>query len=423
MAQLLTPEQLKQISRLRFTQPFESEFWADWAERIRRPVTIIAYAGLALCVLFAGGTLLFMDRSTSEGNITSTLAVLPVLIATLFLVRSRYWSKLNPVTLWAAIGALVISNSNAILSLEQASYDRAVISLWMFFSVIVIGSGLALVRNAVVALAMIIGSYLYLTLAVRHVGSDAMAINLIVITQTVFFALAASYVAEVRARREFLLGRMLDLERHKSEELLLNVLPREIAHRLKDSPGVLAQRHEDASVLFADIVGFTPYAAAREADEVVGFLDDLFTRFDDLIEHKGLEKIKTVGDAYMVAGGVLDRKHDHVREIAELAIEMRDVAREMGVQLRIGVHTGPLVAGVIGRRKFLYDLWGETVNIASRMESHGLPDHVQVSSAVANQLTGAFELHRRGVIEIKGMDAAETFFLVGITGSADVPSA
>src|ERR1044072_9560323 len=116
-----------------------------------------------------------------------------------------------------------------------------------------------------------------------------MAINLIVITQTVFFALAAAYVAEARPRREFLLGRMLDLERHKSEELLLNVLPREIAHRLKDSPGVLAQRHEDASVLFADIVGFTPYAAAREADEVVGFLDDLFTRLDALSEHTGLE--------------------------------------------------------------------------------------------------------------------------------------
>lgn len=421
MAQLLTPEQLKQISRLRFPQPLEAEFWLDWAERIRRPVTIIAYAGLGLCAIFAGGTLLFMDRSTSEGNITSTLAVLPVLLATLFLVRSKYWAKANPITLWAAVGSLVVSNSSAILSLEQASYDRAVISLWMFFSVIVIGSGLALVRNAIVALAMILGSYLYLTLSVRHVGHEAMAINLIVITQTVFFALAASYVAEVRARREFLLGRMLDLERHKSEELLLNVLPKEIAHKLKDSPGILAERHEDASVLFADLVGFTPYSAAREPDEIVGFLDELFSRFDDLVEKRGLEKIKTVGDAYMVAGGVLDRKHDHLREIAELAIDMREIARELGVQLRIGLHSGPLVAGVIGRRKFLYDLWGETVNIASRMESHGLPDHVQVSSVVANQLGSQFELQSRGMIEIKGMDSAETFFLLGISPQPKPP--
>lgn len=411
MTQLLTPEQERQIARLRFPQPLESEFWIDWAEKIRKPVQIIAVIGFILCFLFIVATIALGASVGRETNFRSVSFVVVVLALTLVLVRSKIWIRVNPLPLWLVVAGMAFANGYGMLTMDSDAYERMIISNWMFFFVIVIGSGLALVRSATIAVAILLGSYLYLSFGLRTLDEPARTSNLMVIAQTVLFAMAASYVAERRARTEFLLGKLLDEERHKSEELLSNVLPREIAHRLKASPGILAQRHEDASVLFADIVGFTPYASSREPDEVVGFLDDLFSRFDHLVEEKGLEKIKTVGDAYMVAGGVLDRKEDHLKAMAQLAIELREVARECGVQIRLGIHSGPLVAGVIGKRKFLYDLWGETVNVASRMESHGLPDRVQVSSAVADRLKDHFELESRGNVEIKGMGVAETFFL------------
>jgi guanylate cyclase len=283
----------------------------------------------------------------------------------------------------------------------------------MFFSVIVIGSGLALVRSAAIAIAIVLGTYLYMSFGLRVLLEPARTSNLMVLSQTVLFALAAAYVAEVRARREFLLGHLLDQERKKTEGLLSNVLPDEIAARLKDNPGVLAERHEDASILFADLVGFTPYASSRDAKEVVGFLDDIFSRFDDLVEKHGLEKIKTIGDAYMVAGGVLQGRSGHLDSMADLALAMQAVAKQSGTQMRIGIHCGPLVAGVIGRKKYLYDLWGETVNTASRMESHSLPGRIQVSITVATRLRTAFDLEDRGFIDVKGVGPMQTSFLLG----------
>jgi len=292
----------------------------------------------------------------------------------------------------------------------------------MFFSVIVIGCGLALVRSAAVSMTLLAAGYLWLSYGFRPLSEPARTANLVVLWQTIVFAMASAYVAEVRARREFILQKLLEEERAKTQEVLSNVLPEQIAQRLKTSPGVLAERHEDACVLFADIVNFTPFVVSHSAEEVIRLLDEVFSRFDELVERRGLEKIKTVGDAYMVAGGVLDGGEDHLHQLAELALDFRDSARHMGVRMRIGMDCGPIVAGVIGRKKYLYDLWGEAVNVASRMESLGIADRIQVTAGVADRLRDMFDLEERGIVEVKGIGPVSTYFLLSRSASSSSSS-
>jgi class 3 adenylate cyclase len=213
--------------------------------------------------------------------------------------------------------------------------------------------------------------------------------------------------------------RALAAERERSERLLLNVLPAPIAERLKQREDVIADGFPDATVLFADLVDFTRYSQRIAPVEVVAALDDLFTAFDGIAERQGLEKIKTVGDAYMVAGGLPEPRPHHAEAVAEMALAIRDeVARHAGpdgrpLQVRIGIDTGPVVAGVIGRRKFIYDLWGDTVNTASRMESHGVPGCIQVTDRTYRRLRDGYRFQRRGPIDVKGKGEMVTWFLLG----------
>ena len=211
----------------------------------------------------------------------------------------------------------------------------------------------------------------------------------------------------------------LRAEQARSEALLENVLPGSIAARLKDATGSIADHFDAATIVFADVVDFTPLARRLPPDEVVGILDRLFSHFDTLVERHGLEKIKTIGDAYMAAAGVPDPLPDHARKAALLALDMRDavatstIAGELGLELRIGINSGPVVAGVIGTKRFVYDLWGDAVNIASRMESNGTPGEIQITRATYELLGDAFVCRRRGAIEVKGKGEMETWYLVG----------
>jgi class 3 adenylate cyclase len=231
--------------------------------------------------------------------------------------------------------------------------------------------------------------------------------------------LAAAYPTDRALRRDFLLGRLLMDEKQRSEMLLSNVLPEPIKERLKEKWEVIAENYNEATVLFADVVNFTPFAAGLAPEKVVGFLNGIFSQFDELVEKHGLEKIKTVGDAYMVAGGLPTPKSDHLEAVANLALEMQGVmASTMGpdgapMKIRIGIHTGPLMAGVIGTRKFVYDLWGDTVNTASRMESHGIGGQIQVTEAVVSGLADRFEFEERGSVSVKGKGEMVTHWLVG----------
>jgi len=205
--------------------------------------------------------------------------------------------------------------------------------------------------------------------------------------------------------------------RHETEALLRNVLPEAIADRLKPGERVIADHFDQASILFADVVDFTPFAEARSPQETVAVLNDLFTAYDRLADQFGLEKIKTIGDAYMVVAGVPEHRDDHASVLVEMALAMhRHVERHEPVfgrrlQIRTGIASGPVVAGVIGQRKFSYDLWGDTVNTAARMESSGLPDCIQVTDATCRLLAGRYPFERREGVEVKGKGVMTTWTL------------
>ncbi len=211
--------------------------------------------------------------------------------------------------------------------------------------------------------------------------------------------------------------RSAKIERDRAESLLLNILPAPIAEEMKRGRQVIAESHEDVSVLFADIVSFTELSSRLSCHALVDLLNRVFTAFDQLSDQHGLEKIKTIGDNYMVVGGVPSSSAHHAEAIAAMALDMQAwVAgfRSPAVgplALRIGIHSGPVVAGVIGRRKFIYDLWGETVNIASRMETHGLPGRIHVSGTMARRLQERYCLEERGQMPIKGVGAMTTYWL------------
>ncbi len=216
----------------------------------------------------------------------------------------------------------------------------------------------------------------------------------------------------------------IDHANETSERLLLNILPAPIAARLKIEPIPIADGYPQATILFAEIVGFTPLSASMKPRELVLLLNGIFSEFDRETERLGLEKIKTIGDAYMVAAGFPAPRTDHATAVAEMALAMRDIiSRYHGpdgkpLRIRAGIHSGPVIAGVIGHNKFIYDVWGDTVNTASRMESHGLPDEIQVSGTSKLLLDKDFTLHPRGQIEVKGIGLMTTWMLTGFARDA-----
>jgi adenylate cyclase len=235
------------------------------------------------------------------------------------------------------------------------------------------------------------------------------AVTVVFVSVPVLYARRLADTAEAR----------LETANQRSEELLLNVLPEQIADRLKAGEVVIADRAEHVSVLFADVVNSTPMSESLTPRQMVEVLNEIFTPFDDLADVLGLEKIKTIGDAYMVVGGLPVERADYLEAIAEMALRMKEeivkhtVPNFGSLEMRYGIHAGPVVAGVIGKRKFSYDLWGDTVNTAARMESHGMPGHIQVTAAVRDALEDTYRFEERGRIEIKGKGMMTTYFLVG----------
>ena len=213
--------------------------------------------------------------------------------------------------------------------------------------------------------------------------------------------------------------RNLAIERDRSDRLLTNILPVPIAERLKQSHDLIADDFAETTVLFADIVGFTRYAETVSPKQLISLLNSVFTKFDDLSQKHRAEKIKTIGDAYMAVAGVPIQSSNHAEQMAALALDMQQVIarhnRDTGqsLQIRIGLHSGPVVAGVIGKQKFAYDLWGDTVNTAARMESHGIPGKIQVSPETQALLNPNYHLKERGWIEIKGKGLIQVYLLTG----------
>jgi adenylate cyclase len=251
------------------------------------------------------------------------------------------------------------------------------------------------------------GWFLPVGFVVNTIAAGVMALAV------VWFGLRQIASAEAAMEREYA----------RSEALLANILPATIAERLKDRPGsVIADKYDDASILFADIAGYTERASDTTPEELVAFLDDLYTSLDALVTRHGLEKVKTSGDAYMVVSGVPLPRPDHLEALADLALDIADAvagltdSRGRAVPLRIGMASGPVVAGVVGSQRFFYDVWGDAVNVASRMESTVAVGRIQVPQPVYQQLRDHFVFEERGDVEVKGKGVLHTWYLVGRNG-------
>ena len=225
---------------------------------------------------------------------------------------------------------------------------------------------------------------------------------------------------ELKRKREELVkkNQLLQQEKEKTERLLLNILPGSIVKRLEDGEEIIADKFDEASILFADIVGFTSFSATISAKELVSFLNNIWSKFDRLTDKYKVEKIKTLGDGYIVAAGLPERSSNHAEILADVALEMKTIidsirTREKEFKLRMGINTGTVVAGVIGEKKFVYDLWGDTVNTAQRMEAHSEPGEIQITSSTYKLLKDKYIIEKRGLVEIKGKGKMEVYYLKG----------
>lgn len=344
-------------------------------------------------------------------------AVLLSLVFTYTVAYPRVWEQVT-------VGILLV---NAFVWISQLALSSDVRVDWIYVPMLLLLQfGFTFLRLPFVP-ATITGVIvvLYYTVATL-LFSNGPAVHLLFadffLITGVMVGMAAAYTLEWQTRLLFLSERQLEGERQRSESLLLNVLPRPIAERLKARPSgdekIIADGHEEATILFIDLVGFTDQAARATPQEIVSTLDYLFTQFDALADLWGLEKIKTVGDAYMAVAGVPAPRTDHADAAAAMALAALDVVREVrwpsgeGIQVRIGLASGPAVAGVIGRRKFAYDLWGDTVNLASRLESHGEPGRIHVSEATYELIKDRYVFSESHIVELRGKGSIRTRFLM-----------
>jgi guanylate cyclase len=341
------------------------------------------------------------------------------------------WSTLTVVVLGPVAIAVLHRRPHWFTSIVHVTF--AAVTIQQFYAAWLLGglleSGLAVIFGLIVAVGALIvlgrgAAYFWFAVYVVEVAF-AMAISGRVAPTYVFADPTRDAGLNMIAIGILTLGAVIyfagqrDRFQAESDDLLHNILPDEIAARLKTERSMIADDFPQASVLFADVVGFTPMSAGMSPPQLVGLLNAVFTKFDEFVEDLGLEKIKTVGDEYMVASGVPVPRDDHAAALAELALRILDhvAANKFGghrIQMRIGIHSGPVVAGIIGTHQFAYDLWGDTVNTASRMESEGVPGQIQITPATYALLSGnGYSFERRGEISVKGKGDMETWLLVG----------
>jgi class 3 adenylate cyclase len=372
----------------------------SWWSRLRRVPAPVVDAGLALALAVAVTAAIDVASDRGVGRAPGAYT-LGLTVAALVLFRRRW-----PLAVLLASAAVLqlygLTNDAAILPAVPLSV--AVATAWI--------AGYQRWTLAIVAWFVLapLGYLLYQLWE----GNEPLAPLLSgTIQSAAMFAAVLLFGEAVRSRR------LLLAEQERSERLLLNVLPAPIAARLKQGEAVIADGFSEVTVLFADIVDFTRRSQQTTPDQVVQLLDGLFSAFDRLAERHGLEKIKTIGDAYMAVGGLPAPRPDHAQAVAEMALAVREeVGRHLDpagqpVAVRIGIDTGPVVAGVIGTTKFSYDLWGDTVNTASRMESGGVVGCIQVTERTYRRLRDGYRFERRGPVQVKGKGELVTWFLLG----------
>ena len=409
---------IRNLLTQRFRDPLvERAFQAEAGARFRRQAVATILLGGVTWV--ATGVLLWVLFPVNPARLVAAIALLELVIFVIYALLNvvRTWDEIQ---LLSAMGNLVgglgiISIATLLADVPHLITAALLVNLLFAFGLSRFGP----IGVVVTAPYVVLFAGLVMLGQLPEVG--LFEVFLVIVGYLV--ASISGYLLEATTRGIFWQRRIIESqagalaqEKEKSERLVENMLPKRIATRLREGMEI-ADRLPDVTVLFADLVGFTPLSSELAPDRLVALLDELFSRFDDLADRHGLEKIKTIGDAYMAVAGASARKPDDAKRAVALGLDMLAAVTEfraeadLQLELRVGINSGPVVAGVIGRARYSYDLWGDTVNVASRMQSQGVPGAVHVSAATAAELHSAYALEPTGTLEIKGKGPMQTYLV------------
>jgi class 3 adenylate cyclase len=411
--------------KLRFPGEIEKQFREEYHANTVSTTRLALVLGLILFSLFGILDIYAVHISRNIVWFIRYAIVAPFIIFALIMTYTVPFQKYTQLLMCMVIAVSGIGIAAIIAITQEAEFASRfyftgliLVSMWAY--------GLSRLRfwYAIVANLIIMAAYEYASIEVKQLLASETGI--VIFTMHNFFFLGAniigiftSYNLERYTRRDFLQKHAMEAQRDQSDKLLYNVLPERIAEKLKRSSETIAEEFSSASVLFADIVNFTPISARFGPLEVVDMLNELFSHFDELVDKYSVEKIQIAGDGYMVASGVPAPRKNHAIVLAYLALDMLEYVRMQeflggrhSIEIRIGLNSGPLIAGVIGRKKFVYALWGDMVNIASRMESHGASGKIQITRATYELVKDNFECEYIGEIAVKGRGKMEAWYLI-----------
>ncbi|HKY53514.1 MAG TPA: adenylate/guanylate cyclase domain-containing protein [Anaerolineales bacterium] len=414
-----------QADRLRFPKEIETQFQEDYHVNTVATTRLALVLGLILYSLFGIVDIYAVPFSRDSVWFIRFMVVTPVILIALSLTYSERFQKHTQLLM----GIVIAVSGLGIVAMIAITREAEFGSRFYFTGLILISMwAYALSRlrfwYAILANLVIMVGYEYTSIAIKQLLTSETGIVIFIMHNFFFLGanvigVVASYNLERYSRREFLQKYTIQTEREKADRLLFNVLPARIAEKLKQSNEIIAEEFTSASVLFADIVNFTPISARFDPLEVVEMLNELFSYFDELVDKYSVEKIQVAGDGYMVAAGVPTPRKDHAVVLAHLALEMLEYVKSQeflggkhAIEIRIGINSGPLIGGVIGRKKFFYALWGDMVNTASRMESHGASGKIQITRATYELVKDRFECEYVGEIPIKGKGTMEAWHLI-----------
>jgi adenylate cyclase len=411
---------------LRFPEDIERQFRTDYYRSTRSSSRIALVLGLLLYSLFGILDMYAVPISKDAVWFIRYVIVAPVTVLVLVTSYIDLFQKYVQPLMCAAVAV----SGLGIVAMIAITRETEVGNRFYFSGLILISMwayGLLRLRfwYAVLANVIIVAGYEYATIGIKQLLTSETG-TVIFIMHNFFFlganviGIVMSYTLERYSRREFLQKLTIQQQRDQSDKLLFNILPERVAEQLKQNDGVISEEFDSASVLVADIVNFTPMSASFDPHTVVNMLNELFSHFDGLVDKYDVEKIQVAGDGYMVAAGVPKPRPDHASVLARLALDMLEYVRGVEflgglhqIEVRIGLNSGPLIGGVIGRKKYFYAIWGDTVNTASRMESHGKSSRIQITRATYELLKDDFECEYMGEIHVKGKGQMEVWHLIG----------